>query len=97
MNVSPTNSKLLYGTKPHAKSDGVEEILVKVRLRDAQNNPIPNRQVELVADRDGVIIEQPAGPTNTDGLTTGTVRATTPGPVNISALVYPPSSSSSSN
>lgn len=97
MNVSPTNSKILYGTKPHAKSDGVEEILVKVRLRDARNNPIPNRQVELLADRAGVIIEQPTAPTNADGLTTGTVRATTPGPVSISARVYPPSSSSSSS
>lgn len=95
MNVNAANSKLLYGTKPHATSDGQDEILIKVRLRDARNNPIPNRSVELVADRAGVTINQPEQ-TNADGLTTGTVRANTPGPVNIRALVYPPSSSSSS-
>lgn len=89
MNVSPTNSKLLYGTKPQAKADGTEEILVKVRLRDAHNNPIPGRQVELLADRDGVNITQP-GPTDEQGLATGTVRATTPGVTNISAQVFPP-------
>lgn len=95
MNVSPTHSKLLYGTKPHAISDGEEGILVKVRLRDKDDMPIPGRAVELVADRDGVTITQPAA-TNAEGLTTGIVRATTPGPVNITARVFPPNSSSSS-
>jgi hypothetical protein len=95
MNVSPANSKLLYGTRPYAKSDGQEEIVIKVRLRDEKNNPIPNRQAELIADRDDVDITQPP-PTDSDGLATGIVRATTPGPVNIRAVVFPPTNSSSS-
>lgn len=96
MNVSPTNSKLLYGTKPHALSNGEEEILIKVRLRDANNNPIPNRQVELIADREDVEITQPQ-PTDANGLTTGTVRSNVAGAVNISARVFPPDNSSSSS
>jgi hypothetical protein len=96
MNVSPTNSKLLYGTKPHAISNGEDEILIKVRLRDHKNNPVSNRLVELVADRAGVEIVQPQA-TDENGLATGTARATTPGPVHISARVFPPAQSSSSN
>lgn len=88
MNVSLTNSKLLYGTKPQAICDGQESILVKVRLRDNDNNPISNRLVELLADRTGVEITQPQL-TDVNGLATGTVTATTPGPVNITARVYP--------
>lgn len=96
MNVSPTHSKLLYGTRPQAINNGIDEIVVKVRLRDAKDNPIPGRQVELMADRNDVDIEQPAL-TDINGLAFGTVKSTVAGSVNISARVFPPSNSSSSN
>ena len=84
--VSPTRSKLLYGTRPLAKADGVETIAVKVKLLDSLDRPVANTQVELVADRAGVTIEQPP-PTDENGLAVGLVRATTPGPVSIRAAV----------
>lgn len=84
--VSPITSKLFYGTGSRAKADGVETLSVKVRLRDSQLRPVAGVQVELVADRAGVTIEQP-GPTDAKGLAIGFVTATTPGPVNISCLV----------
>lgn len=86
--VSPARSKLLYGTRPLAKADGVDAIAVKVKLLDSLDQPVANTQVELTADRDGITIEQPA-PTDENGLAVGLVRATTPGPVNIRASVVP--------
>lgn len=95
MNVSPANSIVSYGNKGTAKSDGSDTIVVKVRLRDHDNRPVPGRAVQLIADRVGVIITQPE-PTNSEGLAIGYVTATTPGPVIISAKAFPPESSSSS-
>lgn len=95
MNVSPEHSTISYGNRSSAKSDGTDTLIVKVRLRDYDNRPVPNRAVELVANRSGVIITQPE-PTNNEGLAIGYVTATTPGPVIISAKAFPPTSSSSS-
>lgn len=95
--VSPTNSKLLYGTKPTATADGESKIVVKARLRDEKNQPVANRLVEFVADREGVIIVQPTQPTGIDGLAVGYVSAATPGPVNISAVVHPEAQETSSS
>lgn len=96
--VSPVNSKLLYGTKPEARADGVARIAVKARLLDENNKPVAGRLVEFAADRAGVIIEQPTQPTGADGLAVGFVSAVTPGPVNISAsaMLAPQSSDSAS-
>lgn len=88
MSVDPNHSRLLFGTKPRALADGDTAIVVKVRLRDSHDRPVANRQVELMADRDGVTIEQP-DPTDENGLALGYVRATTPGPVNITGVVLP--------
>lgn len=84
--VSPITSKLSYGTTSRALADGVTRLPVKVRLRDSMLRPVAGIQAELTADRDGVTIEQP-GLTDATGLAIGFVRATTPGPVNISCLV----------
>jgi hypothetical protein len=84
--VSPVTSKLFYGTGSSAVADGVVALPVKVRLRDSNLRPAAGVAVELVADRAGVTIEQP-GLTDATGLAIGFVRATTPGPVNISCLV----------
>lgn len=86
--VSPRNSKLLYGTRPHAVADGVAAIAVKVKLLDSTDRPVAGVQVELYADRDGVTIEQP-GLTDAAGIAIGLVRASTPGPVEISCAVVP--------
>jgi protocatechuate 3,4-dioxygenase beta subunit len=83
--VSPSNSKLLYGTKPDARADGLARIAIKARLLDEKNKPVAGRLVEFAADREGIIIEQPTQPTGADGLAVGFVSAVTPGPVNISA------------
>lgn len=86
--VSPTNSKVLYGSKPQVLADGTQAAVVKIRLRDHWNRPVAGRQTELVADVNTVQITQP-GPTDNDGLALGYVRSSTPGPVNITARVLP--------
>lgn len=87
--VSPIKSKLLYGTKPIAPADGDAFVLVKVRLLNSRDEAVVGVAPELFADREGVEIVQPA-PTDNTGLTTGYIKATTPGPVVIRARVYPP-------
>jgi hypothetical protein len=88
MSVDPNHSRLLFGTRPRALADGTTPIVVKVRLRDSRDRPVTGRQVELMADRAGVTIAQP-DPTDANGLALGYVRATTPGPVNITGVVLP--------
>lgn len=81
---SPTYSKLFHGNKPFVLANGKDAAAIKVRLRDADNNPIPDRQVELVAEGQNVIVSQPAL-TQPDGTTVGYIIATTPGVVSIRA------------
>lgn len=88
MTPDPSRSKLLFGNVHRALADGESPIVVRVRLRDSLDRPVPDRQVELTADRGGVTIEQP-GPTDETGQALAYVRATTPGPVNISGVVLP--------
>lgn len=95
--VSPTNSRLLYGTKPSAPADGTAKVAVKARLRNEKGELVAGRRVEFIADREGIIITQPALPTGVDGLAVGFVVAVTPGPVNITALVHPEETTSSSS
>lgn len=86
--VSPQHSKLLYGSKPQVLADGTKAAVVKIRLRDDCDHPVPGRQVEIAADVETAQITQP-GPTDNDGLALAYVRSTTPGPVNITATVLP--------
>lgn len=87
-NLSPENSGIFYGTKPHVAADGVQKATIKVRLRDYQNQPIAGRQAEILTDSEDVVIEQP-GPTDANGLATATISTTTPGQVNVTARVLP--------
>ena len=87
-NLSPENSGIFYGTKPHVAADGVQKATIKIRLRDYQNRPIVGRQAEVVADREDVVIEQPA-PTDANGAATAFISTTTPGQVNVTARILP--------
>jgi hypothetical protein len=86
--VSPEHSKLLYGARPHVVADGAQQGVVKIRLRDNNDNPVAGRQVELTADRETVVIVQP-GLTDANGAALAYVTSTVPGPVNISGRVIP--------
>lgn len=86
--VSPENSKLLYGTRSQVPADGTAQGVVKIRLRDHKNRPVPNRQVELFANSQNVVIVQPPL-TDEDGLALGYVTSNTAESVTISGRVVP--------
>jgi hypothetical protein len=81
---SPTNSRLLHGNRPFVLANGKDAAAIKIQLRDDENNPIPFRQVELVADGQNVIVSQPAL-TQPNGIAVGYITATAPGVINIRA------------
>jgi len=87
-NVQPANSRILHGSSPHVPADGTHQAVVKVRLRDHNDQPVAGRQAQLSASRAGVTIQQP-GLTDEHGLALGYVTADTVGPVNITAVVLP--------
>lgn len=87
-NLSPENSGIFYGTKPHVAADGIQKATIKVRLRDYQNRPVVGRQAEILTDSEDVVVEQP-GPTNEDGLATAFLSKATPGVINVTARVLP--------
>lgn len=86
--VSPEHSRLLYGTSPHVAADGAQRGVIKIRLRDDRDQPVPNRQVELTTTREDVNIVQP-GLTDITGSALAYITTTTPGPVTVNGRVIP--------
>lgn len=80
--ISPTNSKVLYGARPLILANGIDGAAIKIRLRNNENEPVIDRQAEIIADRDDVVVVQP-GLTNNEGLSIGYIRSTTIGPVTL--------------
>jgi hypothetical protein len=97
--ISQTNSRLLYGVRPRAEANGSDEVVIKVRLRDADKKAISGRQVELYVTAGlapsngpnlaGIEIVQP-DVTNDNGLAIGYIKSTVAGPVYIHARAFPP-------
>ena len=83
--ISATFSRVFYGNRPLVLANGVDGAAVKVRVKNVANEPMQEMQVELVTDRD-VLVVQP-GLTNAEGLAIGYVRADTPGPVRLRCRV----------
>lgn len=104
--ISQNNSKLLYGIRPRAEANGADELVIKVRLRDSDKQPISGRQVELYTTREmqpsnapnpvGITIVQPP-PTDDNGLAIGYIKSTTAGALYIHARVFPPTNPESIN
>jgi hypothetical protein len=69
-------------------ADGVRASLVTVRLLDGPGGePLAGFEIELVTDRgDDDDIEQPASPTDVNGVTTGRIRSAVAGAVEITVL-----------
>lgn len=86
--ISPTNSRLSFANKPQVLANNVDTVALKVRVRDASNQPIASRIVYLVSDTDGVTISQPE-PTDENGLAIGYAKSSVSGPVVFRARVLP--------
>jgi hypothetical protein len=57
-------------------ANGTAAAQIKVRLLDAQKNPVPGERVTLFVNGTGNIIDQPQQPTDAQGETTGVLRST---------------------
>lgn len=87
--ISPTNSKVLYGSRPLILANGLDSAVVKIRLRDEDNNPINERQAQIIVDRDDVTVVQPNLSDNT-GLGIGYIGTKTIGPVTVRVRALSP-------
>lgn len=72
------NSDTLLETKT-AKADGQQHLQIKVTVRNADNLPLPARNVILRSSRGGIDVISSAKPTGIDGTTSFFVSSTTPG------------------
>jgi len=82
---SPDLSTVTAGPATIAVGTGVSTITVTVR--DQSGARLPGATVLLDASGSGITLTQPAAPTNVDGVTTGSLRSTTPGTKTITAIV----------
>ncbi|MBN2413560.1 Ig-like domain-containing protein [candidate division KSB1 bacterium] len=69
------DSSLITATS-NIRANGTDYSIVTITLRDRFNNPVPDILPVLHSDNEGVTIENPQSPTNSNGQTTGKVRST---------------------
>jgi len=95
--ISPTNSKLSFATKPQVFANGIDTVALKVRVRNATNQPVADRRVRIVANETSTVISQPPL-TDINGVAIGYAKTTIAGPVTFSAVILPdPNSETESN
>jgi invasin-like protein/filamin/ABP280 repeat protein/Big-like domain-containing protein len=85
--VSAAKSLVVADPAQISASTGTSASTITVTARDAFDNPIAGLAVTLSATGSGNALTQPAGPTGSDGTTTGTLSATIPGDRVVSAEV----------
>jgi invasin-like protein/filamin/ABP280 repeat protein len=85
--VSAATSLVVADPVQISASTGTSASTITVTARDAFENPIPELAVTLSATGTGNTLTQPAGPTGSDGTTTGTLSATLPGDRVVSAVI----------
>ncbi len=66
-------------------ADGESYAVVTVTVVDSFGNRVPNKEVELFSEDDGVLFEQPGARTDSNGQTIGKVRATKVGQIHVAA------------
>ncbi len=69
----------LNATPPGAPADGKSAIALKATIADAFGNPVANQAVVFDVAGDGAALTQPAKVTDSAGVTSGSIVATTPG------------------
>jgi hypothetical protein len=72
---------------PASITAGTEQSTITVTVRDGQGAPVAGAAVTLSATGGGNLLTQPAGPTGSDGVATGTLASVVPGTKVVSAVV----------
>jgi protocatechuate 3,4-dioxygenase beta subunit len=83
--VSASQSGVSAAPTTIAASNGASASTITVTARDASGNPVSGATVVIAATGTGNTITQPAGPTNSSGMATGTLWSTVPGSKTVSA------------
>jgi hypothetical protein len=85
--VSPTRSRLFHGSRPLVLANDLDAGVIKIKLRDEDDEPVVGKQVEISSDdTDGVTIIPP-NLTDNAGEALAYVRASRVGPVTVRARV----------
>lgn len=85
--LNPSQSTVSVSPATITASAGASAATVTVTAKDAAGNPIPGMTVVLAASGTGNTLTQPAGPTDVNGVTTGTLSSTEAGTRTVSAVV----------
>jgi parallel beta-helix repeat protein len=88
-NLSASLSKVT-GTPEALVADGTSMSIVRVVVRDINSNAVPDLTVELAATGTQNLLGQPAGPTDANGVTHGTLASTKAELKTVSATVHGP-------
>jgi hypothetical protein len=84
--VSATQSSVAVSPATITASTGTSATTVTVTAKDPFGNPVPGVTVVLAASGAGNTLTQPAGPTNVNGVATGTLSSTEAGTKTVSAV-----------
>jgi hypothetical protein len=80
-----SSSQSSVAATPTSITAGSGSSTITVTARDASGNPVSGATVVLSATGTGNTLTQPAGPTNSTGVTTGSLNSTTTGMTTVSA------------
>ena len=85
--TTPSADSSFISASGKLKADGSSYAMVTVTVVDSFGNRVPNKQVELISDDEGVLFEQPGSRTDQNGRTIGKVRATQVGQISVAAIL----------
>jgi len=85
--VSATQSTVSASPSSINTSTGAVTSTITVTARDASGFPVSGRAVTLAATGTGVVLTQPTGPTDANGVATGTLSASAAGSKTVSATI----------
>ncbi|HZN91382.1 MAG TPA: invasin domain 3-containing protein, partial [Myxococcales bacterium] len=83
----PSRSTVEVDRPTGAIADGADQVQVRVTIRDSASNPVEGVAVTIAATGTGNTLVQPAGPTNANGVATGTLSTTVAESKTISATI----------
>ena len=85
--VSASQSTVSAAPASIAASNGSSTATITVTAKDGSGNPVSGATVTLAATGSGNTLTQPAGPTNANGVATGTLSSTGAGTKTVSAQI----------
>ncbi len=83
----PSRSEVAVDRPAGAVADGVDQVQIRVTVRDTAGNPVSGAAVTVAATGTGNALQQPTAPTDANGVATGTLATTAAESKTISASI----------